>query len=304
MPETFIQANTNGRLHPATEPSISPLNRGFLYGDGIYEVWRTYDGSLFAWEEHFARLESSARALYLDMPFTRDQIRQEIQRTVEAFRAATGIPGDLYIRLQVTRGAGPIGLDTALADRTDFLLLVQPCPRNSEAVQQNGLTLSIARSLRRNPVDALNPAWKTGNYLNNILCLREARARGADDVVILNQSGEITEAATSNIAFVRQGEVFTPPLAAGILNGITRGFLMRAVAPAAGLRVREESIRPEALAVMDECFLLSSTKDISPVGAIDDLRFPVKAGSVTKRLQAAFAAVARDYATQHPDLRV
>ncbi len=304
MPVTFIQANTNGRLHPASEPSISPLNRGFLYGDGIYEVWRTYDRTLFAWEEHFSRLESSARALYLEMPFTRDQIRQEIQRTVDAFRATTGFPGDLYIRLQVTRGAGPIGLDTALADRTDFLLLVQPCPVNSERVQQHGLSLSIARSLRRNPVDALNPAWKTGNYLNNILCLREARARGADDVVILNQSGEITEAATSNIAFVRQGEVFTPPLAAGILHGITRGFLVRAVAPAAGIRVREESIRPEALSSMDECFLLSSTKDITPVGVIDDVHFSLNSESVTRRLQAAFAAFARDYTAQHPELRV
>ena len=304
MPVTFIQANTNGRLHPATEPSLSPLNRGFLYGDGIYEVWRTYHHTLFAWEEHFSRLESSAHALHLDMPFTRDQIRHEIQRTVDAFRAATGFPGDLYIRLQVTRGAGPIGLDTALADQTDFLLLVQPCPVNSERVQTQGLSLSIARSLRRNPVDALNPAWKTGNYLNNILCLREARARGADDVVILNQRGEITEAATSNIAFVRQGEVFTPPLSAGILNGITRGFLVRTVAPAAGVRVREEPIRPEALGSMDECFLLSSTKDITPVGAIDELRYSRISESVTGRLQAAFAAFARDYAAQHPELRV
>lgn len=304
MSLTYIQANTNGQLHAATAPTISPLNRGFLYGDGIYEVWRTYHDTIFAWEEHFARLEASARALHLELPATRERIRTEIQRTVQAFRATTDFRGDLYIRLQVTRGAGVIGLDPALADRSDFVLLVQPCPTNSERVQQLGLTLSIARGLRRNPVEALNPAWKTGNYLNNILCLREARARGADEVLILNVHGEITEASTSNIAFVREGEVHTPRLDAGILEGITRGLLLRQVGAAAGVRVREAKLRAEDLRGMQECFLLSSTKDVTPVGAIDEMRFAVGPDSVTARLKAAFGEYAREYAARHPELKV
>src|SRR5271170_5390940 len=99
MPTHFIQANTNGRLHPATEPSISPLNRGFLYGDAIYEVWRTYAGVLFAWDEHWRRLLASARALHLELSFTADQILVEIRRTVAAHRSACGYEGEAYIRL-------------------------------------------------------------------------------------------------------------------------------------------------------------------------------------------------------------
>ncbi len=221
MSASFIQANTNGRLHDAREPSISPLNRGFLYGDAIYEVWRTYHGVLFAWEEHWRRLERSAAALHLTLPFAPAQALVEIKRTVAAFFAATGAQPEVYVRLQITRGGGAIGLDPALADRPDFTLLVQPNPAWTPR-QLAGLQLSLATGLRRNPVAALSPAWKTGNYLNNILCLREARARGADEVVIINLAGEVTEAAVSNIAFVRAGGVVTPPMEAGILGGITR----------------------------------------------------------------------------------
>lgn len=304
MSAPFIQANTNGRLHPASEPSISPLNRGFLYGDAIYEVWRTYGGTIFAWEEHYARLESSARALHLALSFSRSQMLEEIKRTTAAFRSATGFKDDLYIRLQVSRGCGLIGLDIALADRAEFLVLVQPCPANSDSVMREGLKLSIANALRRNPIESLSPAWKTGNYLNNILCLREARSRGADDVVMLNLRGEITEAATSNIAFVRNGEVVTPRLEAGILEGITRGLLLRKVAASAGVRANEATVHPQDMAAMDECFLLASTKDLTPVGAIDDLKFKVGTDTVTAKLKAAFGYYAQQSGAAHPELKV
>jgi branched-chain amino acid aminotransferase len=304
MAAPFIQANTNGRLHPATEPSISPLNRGFLYGDAIYEVWRTYGGVVFAWEEHWARLEASAAALHLPITFTRDEILSQIRRTVTALRTATRVADELYIRLQVTRGAGPIGLDIALADRTEFVLLVQPCPAMSRAQATRGLRLSIARDLRRNPVESLSPGWKTGNYLNNILGLREARARGADEVVMLNLAGEITEAAVSNIGFVRDGEVLTPPLEAGILAGITRSLLLGRIAPGLGTRARESKLRPSDLAGMSECFLLSTTKDLVPVAAIDDVQFTVGPETITARLKAAFADYVREYVAAHSELRV
>ena len=232
MPAHFIQANTNGRLHPADEPSLTPLNRGFLYGDAIYEVWRSHHGVVFAWEEHLDRLQASARALAMDIPFSAEQIRWEIARTVAAFRAATGYVDDVYIRLQLTRGAGPIGLDIALADRPEFVLLVQPCPRISPEKLRIGLRLSIATSLRRNPIETLSPAWKTGNYLNNILCLREARARGADDVLILNLRGEIAEAAVSNVGFVRAVDDECKAAVAILIKGTavnTRGLVHRGV---------------------------------------------------------------------------
>lgn len=301
---TPVQANTNGRLHPAAEPSLSPLNRGFLYGDAIYEVWRTYAGVVFAWEEHWRRLGASAAALHLTLPWTPAGILAEISRTVAAHRAATGYAGDHYIRLQISRGAGPIGLDIALADRPEFVLLVQPCPELSAAHAAGGLKLSIARTLRRNPAEALNPAWKTGNYLNNLLGLREARARGADEVLFLNLAGEVTEAAVSNIGFVRDGRLVMPPLNAGILAGITRGLVAGAVAAEAGVGVEERTIRPDELGAFSECLLLSTTKDIVPVGAIDGQAYAVRSDSVTARLKSAFAAYARRYADRRPDLKV
>lgn len=304
MSAPFIQANTNGRLHSAAEPSISPLNRGFLYGDAIYEVWRTYHGVIFAWEEHFARLESSARALHLKLAFTRDGMLHEIGRTVAAFRAATSHEGDVYIRIQVSRGAGAIGLDVALADRAEIVLLVQSCPVATQAQLSGGLRLSIATGLRRNPIEALNPAWKTGNYLNNILGLREVRERGADDVVMLNLRGEVTEASTSNIGFVRDGEIVTPPLASGILEGITRGLLLRTIAPGAGIRIREASVVPGDLAGMSECFLLSTTRDMTPVQAIDGHRFTVAPDTITAGLKRAFGDFTRTHAAAHPELKV
>jgi branched-chain amino acid aminotransferase len=303
-PVPYIQANINGVLQSAEAPAIAPLNRGFLYGDAIYEVWRTYGGVVFAWREHWERLQRSAASLYMSLPFTPEGMLAEIRRTVAAFRAATGFRDEVYIRLQVTRGGGAIGLDTALADRCDFVLLVQRLALPSAADLHRGLRLSVARSLRRNAPDTLNPAWKTGNYLNNLLCLREARARGADEVLILNQAGELTEAAVSNIFFVRNGVLVTPPLAAGILEGITRHLVLTTVAPAAGLQAEEAVLRPEDLGAMEECFLVATTKDIQPVGAIDDRTYRNGPGTVALTLKAAFADYASGYASRHPDQAV
>lgn len=303
MATHYIQANTNGRLHSALEPSISPLNRGYLYGDAIYEVWRTYDGVIFTWEEHWNRLLRSAKSLYMELPFTPAQMLAEIRRTVAAYREQSKDRGELYIRIQVTRGGGPIGLDIALADRPDFVFLVQPCPELSAEKAREGFKLSLARSLRRNPVDALNPAWKTGNYLNNVLCLREARARGADEVVIINHAGEVTESAVSNIAFVRDGSLITPPLTAGILGGITRDLVIGKIAAAAKVPVREAAVRPEEFSTMQECMLLSTTKDIAPVASIDAVRFQLGAGTFSARLKAAFADYAKAYVQAHQDWR-
>ena len=300
MSADYIQANTNGRLHDAREPSISPLNRGFLYGDAVYEVWRTYDGVLFAWKEHWERLEQSARALHFGLTVTEGTMLAEIKRTAAAYRAATGCAGELYVRLQITRGGGPIGLDPGRAARPDFVLLVQANKPVPPEKLRTGYVLSVATQLHRNPADTLNPAWKTGNYLNNILCLSEARQRGADEVVITNLAGEVTEAAVTNLGFVLDGVILTPPLSVGILAGITRELVIRRIAPAAGLKVTETVVRPEDFATMQECFMLSTTRDVSPVGRIDGQSFRVGPDTVTMRLKAAFAEYVRGYVAEHP----
>lgn len=301
---SYIQANTGGRLHDAAEPSLSVLNRGFLYGDAIYEVWRTYNGVVFAWREHGTRLAQSAAALHMSLPLTVGAAWEEIRRTVAQFRSVTGEHGEVYIRLQISRGHGSIGLDPALAEEAAWVILVQALAAPRPEIAARGLRLSLAQDLCRNSPRTLNPAWKTGNYLNNILCLREARSRGADEVVMTNLDGELTEAAVCNLAFVREGAVITPPLAAGILGGITRAWLMEHVAPTLGLSVCETTIFPRDLGGMDECFLLSTTKDIQPVGNIDDITYRVGEGTCTARLKHAFVVSAQAYAAVHPAQRV
>ena len=236
----------------------------------------------------------------MELPLGPVEMLSEIRRTVTAFRATTGFHEEVYIRLQVSRGMGAIGLDTTLAGQPEYVLLVQPNPGLTPEKQQQGFRLSVATTLRRNPVECLSPAWKTGNYLNNLLCLREAKTRGADEVVILNLAGEVTEAAVSNLAFVENGEVLTPPLSAGILPGVTRGLLLGHLAAKAGITMREATIRPEDFSRMQECFLLSTTKDVAPVAAIDAAQFSTGPESVASRLKAVFAGYAEDYAKAHP----
>jgi len=309
--QDYTQANTNGHLHDARDASISPLDRGFLYGDAVYEVWRTYGSVVFAWADHWARLEASASALGFVLNLSHEQAFEQIRRTAAAYRAATGDAGDLYIRLQITRGAGTIGLDPGLADGASFVILVRANKDIPDDKLREGYTLSLATTLRRNSSETLNPAWKTGNYLNNILCLGEARLRGADEVVMINLAGEVAESSVCNLGFVRAArtaggvEIVTPPLRSGILAGITRELVLSKIAAEAGFaNVREAVIRPEELGDFDECFLMATTRDIAPVGRIDERRFRVGEGTVTMRVKAAFADHVARYVAAHPEQRV
>lgn len=300
----YIQANTDGRLHDATEPSISPLNRAFLYGDAVYEVWRTYDGVLFAFEEHLQRLERSAGALYMDVPFDAGVLLTEIRRAASAFFEKVGEKKDIYVRLQLTRGAGPIGLDVALADKPTFVILVQFLKEKPPELFEKGLTLSLGRSLYRNHPKSLNPAWKTGNYLNNLLCLREAKAKGADEVAILNLDGAIAEAAVSNIFFVNGQEILTPPGSAGILQGITRQILLDEIAKNWNFDLREENVFAPQLPDFTECFLTSTTQDIIPVGRIDKISYTVGPKTVTRELKAIFQKYVKAHCERRENMRI
>ncbi|GAB5561742.1 MAG: hypothetical protein SynsKO_33890 [Synoicihabitans sp.] len=202
--------------------------------------------------------------------------------------------------MQIYRGEGPIGLSPRLADKPGYIIWVRALSESADDFPADGRHLIIARSVQRNPVEALNPAWKTGNYLNNIVGLHEAEQRGADDVVFLNRAGELTEASTSNVAFIDQCRVVTPPVSAGILPGITRSEVLQHVAARAGLEVEERTIQPADLDQFQEAFLLSTTKDIQPVAKIDAYQFTTGPTSHSFKLKKAFWEHASDYAEVHP----
>lgn len=295
----YIQANSNGRLHDAAQPSISPLDRGFLYGDSIYEVWRTCGDHVFAFVEHWERLERSAGAIGLDLPVTPARVLSEIARTVEAFRRETGWTGSCYIRLQISRGCGALGLDSTLADESRFYLYVQRLAPLSASHLEKGIRVHPARRFRRNLRTAVDPSSKTGNYMNNLLCLREARAGGADDVVMLNQAGEVTEAATANIFFVTGHRVVTPPISSGILGGVTRLLLFYRIKRPEAVQLIERRIMAEELGSFDECFLASTTRDVVPVSAVGEISYRTGSDSITRRLKSSF----EDYLQSHPGTR-
>jgi len=301
----YIQANTNGRLHDAREASLSPLDRGFLYGDAVYEVWRTYHGVLFGVEEHWERLEASAAGLGLALPLGGEELLAEIRRTVLAAREKTGWAGELYVRLQVSRGAGPIGLDPALAGpRASWVMFVKPLVDLSAAELAAGMRVELARGVRRNDSRTLPPSFKTGNYLNNVLALREALAAGAQEVLMVNLAGRLTEGSVRNFWFVEGGVALTPPLEEGLLAGVTRRILLERVAPAAGLDLREAILTPADLPRFRECFVTATTQDVTPVACIGTQKFALGPDSLARKLKAAFQAYTEKYARAHPEYRV
>src|SRR4051812_19995308 len=287
-----VLCNVEGKLVPPEQALVPVLDRGFLYGDSVYEVVRTYAGRPFEMERHLVRMEKTAQRIDLTLP-PRETILRELQRTLEA----AGNP-ESYARIVVTRGVGEFGLSPFLA-RGEYrlIVIVRPLAPIPEEQYERGLRMAIAKT-RRNPPQALDPALKTGNYLNNILAVKEAHDAGADDAILLDLSGRVTEATTSNVFFVQRGVLVTPPLPLGMLEGVTRGLFIE-IARAEGLILREEPHGPEALAAADEVFMTSTLREAMPVTSLVFLESPGEQvrtvaggvpGPVSKRLRAAFRA--------------
>ena len=266
------------------------LDRGFLYGDSVYEVVRTYGGKPFELERHLRRMERTAERIGLELP-PRAEIELQLARTLEA----AGNP-ESYARIVVTRGEGQFGLAPQLArGQHRLIVIVRPLQTPPEAQYARGLQMAIAKTRRNSPL-ALDPALKTGNYLNNILALREAVDAGADDAILLDLSGRVTEGTTSNVFFVQRGVLVTPPLSLGMLEGVTRALFIE-IARAEGLILREEPHGPEALAAADEVFMTSTLREAMPVTSLLFLDSPGEQvrrvgegapGPIAKRLRAAF----------------
>jgi branched-chain amino acid aminotransferase len=285
-----VLCNVGGKLVAPEQAMVPVLDRGFLYGDSVYEVVRTYGGRPFEMERHLVRMEKTAQRIDLTLP-PRETILRELQRTLEA--AANP---EAYARIVVTRGIGEFGLSPFLArGEHRLVVIVRPLAPIPEEQYERGLRMAIAKT-RRNPPQALDPALKTGNYLNNILAVKEAHEGGADDAILLDLAGRVTEGSTSNVFFVQRGVLVTPPLDLGMLEGVTRAVLI-GIARDEGFLVHEEPHGPEALAAADEVFMTSTLREAMPVTSLvflessgDQVRTVAdgKPGPVAKRLRAAF----------------
>lgn len=271
----------NGRIVAPEEAHVSVFDHGLLYGDGVFEGIRFYNGSPFRLREHLQRLEASAAAICLSIPYAPAALAAAIRGTITAFGQPDG-----YLRLVVTRGEGRLGLDPSSCDRPNVFVIADQLALVSPAVQREGARIIIAAT-RRIAVDALDPRIKSLNYLNHILARMEASRARADEAILLNASGHVTEGSADNVFIVRDGTLITPPVTDGALEGITRGAILQ-LAIELNVPTRETSLSPYDLYTADECFLTGTGAELIPVRDIDGRTVRHCPGPVFARLQTAF----------------
>ncbi len=231
----------NGRISGEATASVPVFDHGFLYGEGIYETLRTYHGVPFLYDRHCRRLRQSAALMALPVPFDDGALLADIRRTMAAHDGLT----EAYIRVLLTRGVGELSYNPAACPAPTLVIIVKPFVEPPARTFTEGLRLSLV-GVRRNHPQALNPMIKSNNLLNNALAMQEALRTGADEALMCNQAGELVECSQSNIFLVRDGAVLTPPLAAGLLPGITREFVLELAAGAgpAGAGTAADARRP------------------------------------------------------------
>ena len=280
--------NVNGRIDPPERAAVSPLDRGFLYGDSVYETVRAYASIPFRLRAHLDRLRRSAARLEIPWEAAPVDVEAETRRTLEA----AGEP-EAAVRIVLTRGAGPIGYDVAACGPPAVVVYVRRCPDLPRGWREEGVDVAIV-GVRRNAPDALDPAIKSGNLLNNFLAWREASRLRAYEPVLLNSRGLVAEGATSNVFAVRGGTLLTPPLEDGILEGITRALVLE-LARGAGIPVSEASLTADALRGADEAFLTSTLKGVVPIRRCDG--WPIRhgrPGEVTLKVLERFEACVQE----------
>ena len=281
-----VFASVNGNVVPAGEARVSVLDNGFTFGDAVYETLRTYAGRPFHLDRHLERLRASADRLGFAPPFGDDVFARRLDELLA--RAGND---ESYIRNILSR-EGDISYRFDRVKGPTLVMVVKPFEPPPERDYVEGIPVVIA-SVRRNHPRALDPAIKSNNLLNNILAVREGQSRGATETILLNDGGEVAEGASSNVFVVKGGRVSTPPLAAGILSGITRRLVLD-LCRDAGIPAGEETLRVADLLAADEVFITSTTKEAAPVTRIDGK--PVgsgKPGPVHRRILQAYREYAR-----------
>lgn len=276
----------NDRFVRREEAVVSVFDHGFLYGDGIYETLRSYGSRLFMCQQHVARLFRSAEAIGLSIPIQREQWPELLYEAMA--RNDVGTPQrDAYLRITVSRGVGSIGLDPGLCPSPTIVIMAQPLVVPAAARYETGVDVMLATT-RRNLPSALSPQIKSLNFLNNILAKREALAAGVFDSILLNWEGHLTECTISNLFFATDGQLRTPSLECGLLNGITRSIVLQ-LAKDQNIAAVEGRFTPAQLYQSDESFVTNTSLEIMPVTAVD--RKPIgdgKPGPVTRKLRALF----------------
>jgi branched-chain amino acid aminotransferase len=276
----------DGLLLAPEDAKVSVYDRGFLFGDAVFEVLRTYGGTPFAFEEHYERLRRSAERVFIEVTFDQARLRDEVTRAVAAAGNA-----ESYVRILLTRGAGPMSLDPATATRALRVILVEPVVPPAREVYAVGIAVVTVRT-RRSVDETAAAGAKVTNYLESLLAVREAKARGGQEALIVDGRGEVVEGATSNVFLVKEGRVVTPPPEAGILAGITRAHVLEAAARQ-GLPFDERRLRPEELLDADEVFITSSIREVLAVVRVDGQTIGQGVpGPVARALHRAFRVAA------------
>lgn len=289
-------AYVNGRIVAEQDAMISVFDHGFLYGEGVYEVIRTYGGELFLVDRHFRRLRASASMITLDVGLSDGALEGIVRETVAAYRAgAGGAAGDREVlaRILVTRGIGEMSYDPSKSPHPSLVVIVKGLVPPQASAYERGVAVSLVSVVRNHPA-SVDPRIKSNNLLNNVLAMQEALRRGPYfEAIMRNVRGELAECSQSNLFLVKGGTVRTPALDAGLLAGITREFVEE-VAVEAGIPVVDGALRDEDLFGADEAFLTSTSKEIVPIVRVDDRVIGSGApGPVTARLLDAYRVKAR-----------
>jgi branched-chain amino acid aminotransferase len=272
----------NGKIVPENEATVSVFDHGLLYGDGVFEGIRAYDGNIFRLKEHVDRLFESAKTIWLDIGMTPDEVEQATADTV----SASGMR-DCYIRLVVTRGKGDLGIDPDKCPSPTFFIIASTIALYPAEMYEQGIPV-VTASTRRIPMECLDPRIKSLNYLNNILAKIEAKKAGVLEAVMLNHYGRVAECTADNIFIVKNGDLLTPRVTEGALPGITRASVLE-LAREAGLTVRETVLGLHDLYNANECFLTGTGAEIMPVTSIDGRQVGTgKPGKTTMNLLGRF----------------
>ena len=281
----------DGEFLTSDEAKISVFDHGLLYGDGVFEGIRCYNGYVFKLDEHLERLYDSAKSLMLQIPIPIEAMRQNVLETLRRNQLREG-----YIRLIVTRGVGDLGLDPDKCPKPSVIIIADKITLYPKNYYENGLEI-VTVSVRRNYPEAINPRIKSLNYLNNILAKIEAKQAGAVEALMLNNDGYVVECSGDNVFWVKNEIIVTPPAHIGILEGVTRNSVIE-LAREAGFQVEERVFTRHDLYIADECFLTGTAAEVIPVVKLDQRVIgDGKPGKVTQKLIAAFRHLANNFGT-------